>query len=192
MQFSSICRYIFSWTILGQMSLMVVISHSSSPYGRACRWLWWSYICMTNLLIRPFFQTRGYGSGFIFQFLILAMALLGTGIVLLLAHNHLCLSPSTTGSGFSGYAPELVYLLTSSVSQSLVVILRSWFYIYLHSWFQVMDRTALIFMSFVDALGASPIIMWSMCKHASSSSAWWTPNPLCFRFRFLVRRRSLS
>ena len=93
MQFSSICCYIFSWTILGQMSLMVVISHSSSPYGRVCRWLWWSYICMTNLLIRPFFQTRGYGSRFIFQFLILAMALLGTGIVLLLAHNHLCLSP---------------------------------------------------------------------------------------------------
>ena len=45
------------------------------------------------LLIRPFSQARVYGSGFIFQFLILAMALLGTGIVLLLAHNHLCLSP---------------------------------------------------------------------------------------------------
>ena len=87
----------------------------------------WNYLMIPFLLIRPFFQSRGYGSGFIFQFLILAMALLGTGIVLLLAHNHLCLSPSTTGSGFSGYAPELVYLLTSSVSQSLAVILRTWF-----------------------------------------------------------------
>ena len=53
----------------------------------------WNYLMIPFLLIRPFFQSRGYGSGFIFQFLILAMALLGTGIVLLLAHNHLCLSP---------------------------------------------------------------------------------------------------
>ena len=48
----------------------------------------WNYLMIPFLLIRLFFQTRGYGSGFIFQFLILAMALLGTGIVLLLAHNH--------------------------------------------------------------------------------------------------------
>ena len=55
---------------------------------------------MTNLLIRPFFQARVYGSGFIFQFLILAMALLGTGIVLLLAHNHMLFPPVLQVRGF--------------------------------------------------------------------------------------------